>query len=204
MKKRLFSFIMAVVLCCGFSLPAYATETSNNAVITRYVTSDGVLVRIYGDRPVTITEQSGVLIVDGKTSISLEDEPMSRGSSRPTRVHDLENGSFNQSGTISEDGYTYSDRLFYTSSENNYKPVFSGSASSSGGDRDEMYLFNIRVYDHMYDMVEMVSFIADVSLFGRISWEFIGSTEGEVSDGVCYFRYDHDVPASVSYDITVS
>ena len=100
MKKRLFSFIMAVVFCCGFSLPAYATETSNNAVETRYVTSDGVLVRFFGDSPVKITEQNDFLIINGKVVASLTDEPITRGSTIPTRVHDLGNGSFNQSGTI--------------------------------------------------------------------------------------------------------
>lgn len=204
MKKRMVSLFIALVFCCGFALPAYATETNDSDIETRYMTSDGVLVRVIGDRPVTITEQNSAIIVDGKVVTSLEEEPVTRGSSLPIQVHDLEDGPFNQSGTISKDGYTYSDRLFFTSAENDYKPVFSGSASSSGGDRNETYFFNIRVYDHMYDLVEMIMYTADVSLFGRVSWEFSGGTESEVSDGLCYFRYEPSAPASTSYDITVS
>lgn len=127
-KKRLTALVMSMVFCCMFSLPAYAITADNNGdenvVVARYTTSDGVLVKVYGYKPMTITEQDGFLLLDGEIITSLEDGRMTRGSEIPPRLHMLSDGSFSQSGTISKDGYTFSDRLFYAAPEHDYKLEF--------------------------------------------------------------------------------
>lgn len=208
MKKRFAAFIMLMILCCMFSLPAYAVAADNNGdentVVTQYTTSDGVLVKVYGYKHIAITEQNGFLLLDGEITTSLEDGRMTRGSEIPPRLHMLSDGSFSQSGTISKDGYTFSDRLFYAAPEHDYKLEFSGSASSSGGDRNELYFFQISVYDDQYALAEIVYYQSKVSFTGKISWNFSGSTWDSIKTRICYCKYETTAPSSTSYDITVS
>ena len=214
MKKRVLSMSLAICMILGICTPAYAVASNgyeekssiaedDNNVETRYITSSGVVVRVYSDKTVEIEEQDDSIVINGE-NYPLESSLITRGSSRPTSHHYLRNGPYNQQGTIVAHGEVYSDKLFSTSPENDWKLSFSGSASSTGGTSGEICLFSISIYNSQYELVEVIFVDGKTSLFGRISWDLSGTSLTAISNEVCYMTYTNGSSNSTSYNITVS
>ena len=128
---------------------------------------------------------------------------MARGANIPTSAYHLSDGSYTQSGSISSGGSTYSNKLFYPSSKKNFKISYSGTAESKGGKRGEIYLFSVGLYNSQHVMKQLDFHEGDVSLTGKISWDF-GTTFKDKMTEFCYLEYTGVKTASTSYDITVS